>query len=140
MNIRIATTDKEITKCFPVMAELRPHLSEDMFVQTVRRMIDTNNFGLAHLDDDGIKAVAGFRISEWLHTGKYLEIEDLVTAEGARSRGYGGILFDWLEEHARQQGCKQLRLVSGVAREDAHRFYLRKGMIFEAKYFSMMLG
>jgi hypothetical protein len=33
----------------------------------------------ACLDDDGIKAVAGYRVSEWLHAGKYLEIEDLVT-------------------------------------------------------------
>lgn len=140
MKIRIATTDNEISGCFPTMAELRPHLSEDAFVQAVRRMINANNFGLVYLDDEGVKAVAGFRISEWLHAGKYLEIEDLVTAEGARSRGYGGILFDWLKDYAQQQGCRQLRLVSGVGREDAHRFYLRKGMALEAKYFSMTLG
>lgn len=40
---------------------------------------------------------------------------------------------------ARREQCRQLRLVSGVARTDAHRFYDRKGMAFEAKFFSMML-
>jgi hypothetical protein len=36
-------------------------------------------------------------------------------------------------------GCRQVRLVSGVKRADAHRFYLRKGMIIEAHYFSIDL-
>ena len=36
--------------------------------------------------------------------------------------------------------CDQVRLVSGVQRVDAHRFYEREGMRFEAKYFSMDLG
>lgn len=140
MEIKIATADKEIADCFATMAELRPHLSADTFVQTVRRMMDSNHYGLAYLDDNGVKAVAGFRISEWLLTGKYLEVEELVTTANARSKGYGGSLFNWLATYARQQGCRQLKLVSGVARVDAHRFYLKKGMAFEAKYFSMMLG
>jgi GNAT superfamily N-acetyltransferase len=95
---------------------------------------------LAYLDDDGIKAVAGYRISDWLAGGRYLEIEDLVTAEDQRSRGYGGLLFDWVVDLARRSGCLQVRLVSHVRRVDAHRFYLRKGMTQEAFYFSMNLG
>jgi GNAT superfamily N-acetyltransferase len=99
--------------------------------------MDTTNFRLAYLDEGGIKAVAGYRISEWLHAGKYLEIEDLVAAGSERSRGYGGALFDWLVAEAASAGCRQLRLLSGVKRTDAHRFYLRKGMTIEAHYFSM---
>jgi len=36
-------------------------------------------------------------------------------------------------------GCRQVRLESGVKRADAHRFYLRKGMMIEAHDFSMNL-
>jgi len=92
---------------------------------------------LAYLDDGGVKAVAGFRVSDWLHAGKYLEIEDLVAAVDERSKGYGGRLFDWLLAQAASRSCRQLRLLSGVKRTDAHRFYLRKGMIIEAHYFSL---
>lgn len=49
------------------------------------------------------------------------------------------MLFDWIADYAREQECVQLRLVSGAQRADAHRFYLNKGMTFEAKYFSMIL-
>jgi GNAT superfamily N-acetyltransferase len=135
--IRKASTDQEIAACFAVLSELRPHLKSEQFVATIRHLMETTNFALAFLEDGGIKAVAGYRISEWLHAGKYLEIEDLVAASAARSKGYGGALFDWLLAEAAREGCRQLRLVSGVKRADAHRFYLRKGMVFEAHYFSI---
>lgn len=66
-------------------------------------------------------------------------MEELVTAEVDRSRGYGQALLAWIADHARTQGCQQVRLVSGVKRADAHRFYEREGMVWEAKYFSMDL-
>ena len=58
----------------------------------------------------------------------------------ARSKGYGGELFDWLMAEAARTGCRQVRLVSNVRRVDAHRFYTRKGMAHEAHYFSINVG
>lgn len=137
--IALAHSAAQIAACHPVMVELRPHLSAAEFVPLVQHLMKSTGFELAYLDDGGIKAVAGFRVSEWLHAGRYLEIEDLVATSAARSKGYGGQLFDWLRELAASRACRQLRLLSGVKRTDAHRFYLRKGMIIEAHYFSMNL-
>jgi GNAT superfamily N-acetyltransferase len=136
-NILRAHSEEQIAACFPVLSQLRPQLARDVFVATIQRLMATTNFSLAYLEDDGIKAVAGYRVSEWLHAGRYLEIEDLVTTSDARSRGYGGKLFDWLVIEARRQSCRQVRLLSGVKRTDAHRFYQRKGMAIEAYYFSL---
>ena len=136
-RITIARSEREISRCYPVMAELRPHIRPDEFVPTVKRLTEVAGFRLAYLTAGEIKAVAGFRISEWLAGGRYLEVEDLVSKSGERSKGYGGELFDWLVAHARENDCSQVRLVSRVSRLDAHRFYLRKGMKLEAHYFSM---
>lgn len=136
-RIAVADTDALIDACYPVMAELRPQFTRADFLPFVKRLQATNHFRIAFLDAGGIKAVAGYRVSEWLAGGKYLEIEDLVTAAGARSQGYGGELFDWLVAEAARTGCRQVRLVSNVRRVDAHRFYLRKGMAQEAHYFSI---
>lgn len=145
MEIKIADSDADIINCFEVVSELRPHLKRKDFVSTVRRLAE-NNFKLVYLADSygnsdeshkSIKAVAGIRIAEWLHSGRYLEIEDLITTEADRSKAYGSALFDWLLDYAKAHHCQQMRLVSGVAREAAHRFYERKGMQFEAKYFSI---
>lgn len=138
-RITVARSEQEILDCHPVMAELRPHIRPDEFPPLVERLAEVAGFQLAYLTDGEIKAVAGFRISEWLAGGKYLEVEDLVAKSGERSKGYGGELFDWLVEHAKENDCLQVRLVSRVSRLDAHRFYLRKGMNLEAYYFSMSL-
>jgi GNAT superfamily N-acetyltransferase len=138
-KITIAQSEEEILDCYPVMSELRPHIKRDEFVSTVKRLAEIAGYRLAYLTDGGVKAVAGFRMSEWLAGGKYLEIEDLVATSGERSKGYGGELFDWLVKHAEENGCHQIRLVSRVTRSDAHRFYLNKRMIIEAYYFSRQL-
>lgn len=138
--IATATSDDEIAACFEVMSQLRPHLSARAFVSTVRDLGIKYGFRLAFLKRDGIvRAVAGFRVAEWLAGGRYLEIEDLVVCEDSRSSGFGGEIFDWLVDLARRAECDHVRLVSNVARSDAHRFYRRKGMIFEAHYFSLRL-
>ena len=138
-KITLALSEQEILDCYPVMAQLRPHLKRDEFVSTVKRLAEVAGYELAYLTDGEVKAVAGFRISEWLAGGKYLEIEDLVATEGERSKGFGGELFDWLVRHAEEHDCHQIRLVSRVTRFDAHRFYLNKRMIIEAYYFSRQL-
>jgi GNAT superfamily N-acetyltransferase len=138
-RVTVAQSEQEISDCYVIMAELRPHIQPDEFLPMVKRLSDIAGFQLAYLTDGEIKAVAGFRISQWLAGGKYLEIEDLVAKSGERSKGYGGELFDWLVTFAAENNCAQVRLISRVTRIDAHRFYLRKGMNLEAHYFSMNL-
>jgi GNAT superfamily N-acetyltransferase len=138
-KIALAESEREIADCYAVMAELRPHVGRDDFVPVVKRLAETGGYRLAYLTDGRVKAVAGFRIAEWLAGGKYLEIEDLVAAEGERSKGYGGELFDWLTRHAEESGCDHVRLVSHVTRFGAYRFYLNRRMNIEAHYFSRRL-
>jgi len=137
--IAVAKTDDEIQNCYAVMAELRPHIKPDEFLPQVKRQTENSGYQLVYLTDSEVKAVGGFRISEWLSGGKYLEIEDLVAKSGDRSKGYGGALFDWLIEHAKENNCHQVKLVSHVKRFGAHRFYLQKRMDIEAHYFSLNL-
>ena len=140
MTIDFATTDDAINECYDVMAELRPHIAREDFLERVRRQMDGFGYAIAYVkDDDEVKAVAGIRISEWLFGGKYLEIDDLVSKDGDRSKGYGGKLFDWIVELARSEKCNHVRLLSGVQRFEAHRFYLRKRMNIEAHYFTLNL-
>jgi GNAT superfamily N-acetyltransferase len=139
VEIRIAETDADIDACWPVMVQLRPQARRDDFVAQVRRQARTG-FRLACLVvDGGVRAVAGFRIDEMFHRGRHLYIDDLVTDETGRSRGYGGALFDWCVALAEREGCDGLHLESGVQRFDAHRFYLRKGMRISSHHFALDL-
>ncbi len=122
------------------MAQLRPHLLEREFVARVRRQNQQGGYTLAWVEDGGaVKSVAGFRISESLFYGRFLYVDDLVTDEGSRSKGYGETLFDWLADHAKSKGCQALALDSGVQRFAAHRFYLRKRMDILCHHFALKL-
>jgi len=135
MTIRIATTDAEIAACFPVMRELRPHLAEGEFLPRVRRQ-EAAGYRLAYLEQpEGVVAVAGFRVRENLAAGRFLYVDDLVTAAAQRSRGHGSRMLAWLREFAVQHGCGELHLDSGLQRTGAHRFYEREGMIRAGYYF-----
>lgn len=139
-EINTAQSSDDIALCYATLAELRPYLKEVDFATKIKRLSESTGFRLAYLIDGDVKAVAGYRVSEWLHAGKYLEIEDFVTNSTERLQGYGRKLFDWLVAQARLEGCSQLRLVSGLTRTDAHRFYVRQGMVHEAQYFSLDLS
>ena len=49
-------------------------------------------------------------------------------------------LMDWLVGRAREQGCDELHLDSGVQRYGAHRFYLRYGMDITSHHFRIALS
>ena len=127
-TIHIAESSAEIADCFPIMAQLRPHLERGEFMTRVQRQM-ADGYRLAYLRaDNSVKAVAGYRITENLAWGRFLYVDDLVTDQAARSQGYGKVLLAWLAGHACRNGCAQLHLDSGAQRKDAHRFYLREGM------------
>jgi GNAT superfamily N-acetyltransferase len=139
-NIQVAETEPQIRACYPVMAQLRPHLSEEQFVAQVRRQQERHGYQLVGLHDgERVVAVAGFRVTEFLAWGKVLYVDDLVTDANARSRGHGDQLFTWLVARAREQGCDQLHLDSGVQRFEAHRFYLRRRMNITSHHFAIDL-
>jgi len=139
MPIALATAREEILRCYPVTAELRPHLKEAEFVARVQRQ-QRAGYQLAFLNDKGhVKAVAGYRYSESLSWGKFMYVDDLVTTEKSRSKGYGQRLFKWLVKEAKSRDCDQLHLDSGVQRFGAHRFYLASRMDIIAHHFAMKL-
>jgi GNAT superfamily N-acetyltransferase len=139
MYYRFAETDGEILACYPVMAELRPHIVKQEFVTQVRRQ-QKNGYCLACLaEGEEIQAVVGFRISESLAWGRYLYVDDLVSRAPIRSQGYGHELFKWVVEFAKSEGCEALHLDSGVQNFAAHRFYLRNKMSISSHHFRLSL-
>lgn len=84
-------------------------------------------------------AAGGFRVHCMLSRGLMLYVDDLVTLPGHRSSGHADRIFAWLVEEGRRLGCEQLHLDSGHQRYDAHRFYLKHGMVMNAHHFSMHL-
>jgi GNAT superfamily N-acetyltransferase len=140
-GVEIAKSDADIVRCFAVMAQLRPHLTDaaDFLARARRQMVD-EKWRLAYIEDgEKVAAVAGFRLLECLSSGKTLYVDDLVTAEDRRSQGFGRRLMAWLERQAGEQGCATFSLDSGTQRTGAHRFYFRQGLPIVGFHFAKKL-
>ncbi|MEX0734059.1 MAG: GNAT family N-acetyltransferase [Steroidobacteraceae bacterium] len=132
-------TDDAIASCYDVMAELRRHVSREKFVPLVRAL-QAEGLRLACIRvDDRVVAVAGYRVSTNLFYGRHLYVDDLVTSDAERSKGYGKELLAWLRALAVANDCDALHLDSGVQRKRAHQFYLREGLELSSYHFSERL-
>ncbi|MBU6135598.1 MULTISPECIES: GNAT family N-acetyltransferase [Clostridium] len=67
---------------------------------------------------------------ELLYSDSLINILGFVVKESYRKNGVGTALIDKLEEIAIEKKYSGIRLVSGIDREDAHRFYERNGYIY----------
>ena len=141
MTVKVAQSDADIARCFAVMRELRTHLKDEAeFVARCRVQMAQAGWQLIYVEDGGVvAAVAGFRIQHMLFSGKTLYVDDLVTAESRRSKGFGETLMAWMENHGREQGCETFSLDSGTQRADAHKFYFRQGLPITSFHFAKKL-
>ena len=140
IEILLAESDHEIASTFDVMQQLRPHLLREDYVATMRALRASDGLRLLALRDGGVvRAVATWRLMNMLYCGRLLYVDDLVTDEGARSRGYGSRLMARLKEEAQAHGCSEIQLISHVKREGAHRFYFREGLGIQCFHFRVEL-
>ena len=141
MNVKLAESDADIARIYPVMRELRPHVkSAEDFLVRVRRQQAGSGWRLIYVEDGGAPvAAAGFRVSEWLAWGRALYVDDLICIESHRGKGFAEALMVWMENEARKEGCGEFHLDSGTHRLGAHRFYHRLKLAIASFHFQKKL-
>ncbi|HEX7390377.1 MAG TPA: GNAT family N-acetyltransferase [Acidiphilium sp.] len=140
VELRHAETDADILACFPVMRQLRPHLSgEAEFLTRVRRQQGEGYRLLAAWEEDEAVGLAGYRLQENLIRGRFVYVDDLVVQDGRRSGGLGAKLLDEVARLAKSEGCVWLTLDTGLGNALAQRFYFRWGLLSTALHFGRAL-
>ena len=135
--LRHAESDADIAACFPVMVQLRPHLADaDELVARVARQRAASYHILAAWRDGVPIGLAGYRIEENLIHGRFLYVDDLVTAESDRRHRIGARLLDAVAAEGRKLGCGRLVLDTALDNVLGHRFYYRQGLLARALRFS----
>jgi len=121
-----------------VHRQLRPHLPEDYCGRVLQVLAAGARMTLV-TDGDAVRGIAIWRVLEKTVSGRELYVDDLVTDAAHRSEGVGRALLAACERHAQALGCAQLTLDSGTARQQAHKFYFREGMVVTSFHFCKSL-
>lgn len=129
-ELRHVESAADLAAAFPVMAQLRPHLSgTDEFAARVARQRQEGYRLLAAWRDGIPVALAGYRLEENLIHGKFIYVDDLVTAPAERRAGLGAQLLDEVARIGSRLGCHRLVLDTALDNVLAHRFYYRAGLL-----------
>ncbi|MFV8782354.1 GNAT family N-acetyltransferase [Microbulbifer sp. SA54] len=140
MHAQLMMSADEVIAAAKLLLQLRPQYDLDGILAQIHKQ-QAAGYQLAAVRENGkLLCVAGFVVSEKLAWGKHIYVDDLVSDEQQRSRGAGTLLIRWLAEYAKELGCSQLHLDSGVQRFPAHRFYLREGFDIASHHFSKRIA
>lgn len=132
-------TDAEFAAAFPVIVQLRPHLTLESFRERVRKQ-HSQGYRLLALESGGrVRSLGGYRLLDYLWVGRAMYVDDLVTDEASRSQRFGDAIFAELKRIAEADHCIELHLDSGLHRAHAHRFYFRQRMAVEDFHFVLKL-
>lgn len=122
-EVRELTTTAEFRAAFPVLSQLRDHLSVEAFLDQLATM-RADGYRLFALSADGdVVAVAGLAVEHNFHLGRHVFVYDLVTDEARRGEGHGSRLLEYVHDLASEESCECVALESGLWRDRAHEFY-----------------
>lgn len=127
---RRAQDHDELVSCFAVISQLRPGIKNAAdWVDHATGMAPDGYRVLAAWSGGQVMAVAGYRIAQNLIHGRFLYVDDLVTAESHRGQGIGSALLQELSQLGAAQYCGRLVLETASANVSAQRFYKNEGLV-----------
>lgn len=139
MEIKQAKEKEDFLKCWEVVHELRPHLDQEQYLALILNMID-EGYKMIYIEENGQGvSFCGYRVTTMLHRGRSIYIDDLCTLPGARGKGHGKALLDYVLEEAKAEKLQSVHLDSGHHRHDAHRLYLNSGFRITSHHFTVEL-
>jgi GNAT superfamily N-acetyltransferase len=124
---------KELPEAYEVLSQLRVDLDYKDFEDLVYEMRHKEYKMIGVFEGVELVTYAGVFIQTNLYHKRHLFVDDLVTYDSFRSRGYGDAMIDYLTNYAKVAMCENIVLSSGIQRVEAHKFYKKMG--FEKKSF-----
>ncbi|MEA9357411.1 GNAT family N-acetyltransferase [Bacteriovorax sp. PP10] len=129
MKIHIAKTPSDLESFYPLLTELRTHLTYENFLDTYHHAHKNDQYELVgFFEEETVIALIGYRVLYDFVRGRHLYIDDLITSETVRSQGIGARILEFAEERAKELKCTGgLRLCAGIENTDGIKFYEKNG-------------
>ena len=123
----------------PLIQKLNPELTPAILIERLDTM-KTHDYHCAGLYlEEELIGISGFWIGGKFYCGKYMELDNVFIDEKYRSKGFGELLVDWLEQHAKTLGCEVIMLDAYVSNTRAHKFYIQRNYEIIGYHFSKEL-
>lgn len=134
--MELCSNEEQLRAAYPVMKQLRTHLTEDEYLEKVKQCQSEANYQLyAYKNEQGqVCACCGVMPMPTLYYDRCLWVCELVVDEACRSQGIGAKVLEQLTDIAEAGGYNEIALSSGLQRSDAHRFYEERAGFQKVSY------
>jgi len=131
---------KELDVIYKVLSQLRPTLSFKEFDDLVydMRHMEYKMIGLFQRGE--LITYAGVAVQTNFYHKRHLYIFDLVTDSKYRGQEFGKEMLEYLEVYAKTAMCEKIVLSSSFEKEQAHRFYEKRGFSKKSFLFLKQVG
>lgn len=126
-STRILETVKEMAPNYDLIMQLNYRIDRETYLSYLEDMTSKGYKQLAVFEEENCIGLAGYWVATKFYCGKYLELDNVIVNEDARSKGIGKLMCDRLEAEARKAGCKTAVLNAYVQNNKAHKLYMREG-------------
>jgi ribosomal protein S18 acetylase RimI-like enzyme len=139
LTIRLVTPDEQ-PEALGLLAWLNPDLEVSEIQRRMNEIMGQHDHYELYgaFNADNLIAVCGAWVATKLWCGRYLEVDNIVTAPEYRSKGAGTLLLNHMESVARERNCEIMVLDSYASNTASHRLYHRLG--YEIKGFHFVKG
>jgi len=139
-QIQLLTSKEQMLPHLEVLQFLYPSLTAAQYDLELDLMLPQQYGQLAVFDEAKCIAICGFWIGTKLWIGKYLELDNIVVDPAYRSRGVGELIFQTLEQKAKDEDCNMLALDSYTSNFQAHKFFYNQGFGPKGFHFVKLLN
>jgi GNAT superfamily N-acetyltransferase len=139
-QIQLLTIKEQMLPHLEVLQFLYPSLTAAQYDLELDLMLPQQYGQLAVFDEAKCIAICGFWIGTKLWIGKYLELDNIVVDPAYRSRGVGELIFQTLEQKAKDEDCNMLALDSYTSNFQAHKFFYNQGFGPKGFHFVKLLN
>lgn len=135
LSLKELSNIEEMLLHIELIKQLDPWLTPELYWEYLAQMIPNNYGQIAVFEADKCIGISGYWIGTKLYSGRYIEMDNVVVDESARSKGVGKLLVDAIVQKGKEHNCKLAMLDAYVDNKDAHRFYFREGFIIKGFHF-----
>lgn len=123
----------------PLHRQLRPKIPAP-YDAYMRQMLHEGAYVTFLTEQDQPRACAVWRVHHTTFHGLRFYVDDLVTDEQLRGKGYGKQMLGWLQSRAQEMNADSFDLESGLQRAATHKFYFREGLTIFAFSFAKSIS
>lgn len=118
---------EHIFSILPLLKELNHFTDEAILKKRLLEMTSQQYKCVGLYVNEELVGICGLWFLTRHYCGKTIEPDHVIIAKEFRSKGLGKILFNWLDDYARENGYEAMELNTYIENIKSHQFYENQG-------------